>query len=100
MSSARSIAAIASLPQTSGEGATLTGLSLTFDACFLDHFAPAGVILPDEARELRGRVGIDDDALRAELGLEIGAVHDLRHLVVDALHDRRRRLGGNEETEP
>src|SRR5688500_13308638 len=100
MSSARSIAAIASLPHSSGEGFTRTGLSLTLDTCFANHLAPARVVFANEVREFLRRIGIDDDALRAELGLELRAVHDLGHLGVDTLHDRRRRLRGNEEPEP
>src|SRR6185503_13878894 len=87
MSSARSIAAMASLPQTSFESATGTGdscaISVGLDAGFLDDPAPLRVVFADEARELRGRVGHQLDALRPEPGLEVGAAEDLHHLAMD-----------------
>src|SRR5687768_5315599 len=100
MSSARSIAAMASLPQTSCCWETATGLSLTLDPCFPDHLAPARVVLPDGAVEFGWRVGLDHDALRGELGLELRRVQHLHHVGVDPLHDLRGRFRRNEQAEP
>src|SRR5688500_17620081 len=100
MSRARSIAAMASLPQTSCCCETATGLSFTFDPRLPDDFAPTRVVFADRACEFGGRIGLDHDALRAELGLQLGRVHDLRAFSVDSLHHLARCLRRHEKPEP
>src|SRR6185436_3723087 len=105
MSSARSMAAIASLPQMSccdGEGTGTSreiseAISVGLDAGFLDDLAPLRVVFADEARELGRRARHQLDALRPELGLEVGAAKDLHHFGVDLRHRVGRRPGGNEQ---
>src|SRR4051812_24971240 len=100
MSSARSIAAIASLPQTSGFAETATGDSFATNSGLLDHFAPAQVVYLDRAHEIGGRVGLDHDSLGGELGLEIRRIDHSRHVRLDAIDDLGRRLCRNEKPEP
>src|SRR5881394_717202 len=105
MSSARSIAAMASLPQCScacgtGAGTSLTIFSLAMDAGLLDHLAPLRVVVADQASEVRGRIGRKLDALRRELCLDVGVAEHTRDLGVHFLYDVRRHLGGDEDAEP
>src|SRR6187455_2013139 len=101
MSSARSIAAMASLPQISFSTETETGLSgaisVGLDAGFLDDLAPLRVVFADEARELGGRVRHQLDALWPEPGLEVGAAEDLHYFRMDLRHHVARCLGRNEQ---
>src|SRR2546429_3965395 len=104
MSSARSIAAMPSLPQWScawgtGDG-TSRRISLATDVCLLDHFAPLRVLVPDEPGEVSGRIRHQLDALRRELRLDVGIAQHAGRLGADALHDLRRHLGRHEETKP
>src|SRR6185503_11814192 len=108
MSSARSIAAIASLPQMScceGEGTGTSreiseAISVGLDAGVPDDLAPLRVVFADEAPELGRRVGRQLDSLRPELRLELGAAQDLHHLAVDLHHHLLRRLRRHEQAEP
>src|SRR4051812_31737606 len=103
ISSARSIAAIASLPHNSfccGEAAGMSrksslatlGLPCLFvlDAAVADQLAPARIVLLDEARELRRRAGEHLDALRRQPRLEIRRVEDLHDFAIYFRDDLRR----------
>src|SRR6185295_7931055 len=101
MSSARSMAAMASLPQISFSTETETGLScvisVRLDARVLDDLAPLRVVFADEAAEVGRRVRHQLDPLRAELRLEVRAAQDLHHLAVDLHHDVLRCLRRHEQ---
>src|SRR6185369_11185589 len=103
--SARSIAAMASLPQCSAACGTAAGMSrmifsLATDVRLLDHLAPFHVILANQSREVLGRIGHDLDALRRELRLHFRGSQYARHLGIHLLHDVRRYLRRHEEAEP
>src|SRR3954466_13364043 len=105
MSSARSIAAMASLPQCSAACGTADGMSrMTFslatDVGLLDDLAPFRVVLANQLREVFRGIGEHLNALRRELRLDLGAGEDARHLGVHLLHDVRRYLRRHEEAEP
>src|SRR6266478_5308295 len=104
MSSARSIAAMPSLPQWScacGTGAGISRrMSFATDVGLLDHFAPLRVLVANELREVRRRIGHQLDALRRELRFDVGAAENARHFGIHAIHDLRRRLCRHEQAEP
>src|SRR5207248_11481806 len=103
-SRARSIAAMASLPQCSrvsgtGDGTSRT-ISLATDVGLLNHLAPLDVIVADQFRELRRRIGRKADTLRLKLRLDVGIAEHARHLGVHLLHDLGRHLRWHEDAEP
>src|SRR5436305_10112940 len=104
MSSARSIAAMPSLPQCSAACATGAGtsrrMSFGTDVGLLDDLAPLRVLVANEFREIRGRVGDELDALRRELRLHFRTTQNTRHFHVHAIDDIGRDLGRHEETKP
>src|SRR5438067_12659910 len=104
MSRARSIAAIASLPQSSFCSGTGTGRSrrnsVATDSSLLDEFSPLGVVVADEAGKVRGGVGDQLNALLPETRLELRAAQDLHHFVMHAGDDIGRHLGRHEQPQP
>src|SRR5512138_3355910 len=105
MSSARSIAAMASLPQCSAACGTAAGMSrmifsLATDVRLLDQLAPFHVVLANQLREVLRRIGQHLDALRRELRLHVRATQYARHLGIHLFHDVRRHLGWHEKAEP
>src|SRR5512145_346135 len=100
MSSARSIAAIASLPQSSLCEETLTGDSLCTNPGLPQHLAPVRVVIADDLGELRRRAGHDVHALRYEARLDLGGIEDFQHFRVHFGHDVGRCFGRDEKAEP
>src|SRR4051812_38699993 len=104
MSSARSMAAMPSLPQWScacGTGAGISRrISFATDVRLLDHFAPLRVIGTDESAELLGRVGDELDALRREFRFHVGTAEHAGDFGIHPIHDFGGCLCRHEETEP
>src|SRR5229473_7218391 len=96
MSSARSIAAIASLPQLSFCLGELTGRSFSMDVRLSNELPPFGVVLADEARKFGRRAGDDLDALRREPRFQFRGVEDPNDLRIHFRDDVRRNPGRHE----
>src|SRR5207247_3029002 len=96
MSSARSSAAIASLPQISCCWAEATGRSFSMDARLPNERSPFGVVFADEARKFGRRAGDDLDALRREPRFQFRGVEDPNDLRIDFRDDVRRNPGRHE----
>src|SRR5207302_2300682 len=96
MSSARSIAAIASLPQISLCLGELAGRSFSMDVRLSNELPPFGVVFADEARKFGRWVGDDLDALQREPRFQFRGVEDPGDFGIHFRNDVRRNPGGHE----
>src|SRR6267143_1595895 len=100
MSSARSIAAIASLPQISFCLGEPTGRSFSMDVRLSNELPPFGVVFADEARKFGRRAGDDLDALRREPRFQFRGVEDPNDFRIHFRDDVRRNPGRHEQPKP
>src|SRR3954463_15120693 len=105
MSSARSIAAMASLPQCSAACGTADGMSrMTFslatDVGLLDDLAPFRVVLANQLREVLRRIRYKIDTLWGKPCLDVGTAEHACYFGVHFPDDIQRHLCRHKNAHP